>query len=123
MFATDQTDRLAAPYKLGVGESTDRLADVLNGPHLLALLVERFEFGTESAAEAATAINAALHDNWRATAHGEDYTTWIARMPASLLKCVVDMAARAEDNALSAEHDLRMARLILSELALVIRHR
>ncbi|MFD3455801.1 hypothetical protein ACFWVC_26935 [Streptomyces sp. NPDC058691] len=124
MFTISQTDRLAGPYALGVtGETSDRLADVVDGPHLPALLAERYEFGTESAATAATAINAALHDSWRATAYGEDYAGWIGRMPDSLLKCVVDTAARAEDDEFGAVHELRMARLILSELAVVIRHR
>ncbi|MGW3246614.1 hypothetical protein [Streptomyces sp. NPDC001070] len=124
MFATDVADRLAGPYTLTGGEATDRLADVLlGGPALPRLLAERYEFGTESAATAAHAAAAALHDTWQSAAYGEDYTTWIRRMPETLLKCLVDLAARAEDDEFGAAHELRMARQVLAELAIVIRHR
>ncbi|MEU4095526.1 hypothetical protein [Streptomyces sp. NPDC026673] len=125
MFApvTDVTDRLAGPYTLGASEFTDRLADALDAPHLVRLLMERFGFGTEPAAQAATAVTAALHETWQGMAYGEDYATWIRRMPETLLKCFVDLAVRAEDNELTAEHELRVARQMLAELAIVIRHR
>ncbi|MGW3657176.1 hypothetical protein ACWD6R_16445 [Streptomyces sp. NPDC005151] len=124
MPATAPLDRLAGPYEVCVTGDPNyrpvighRLADIIDGPHLQPLLAERFGLDDEAAEQAAFSTGATLHQTWRATAYGENYTAWVGRLPEVLLKCLVEMAARAETDKYATAHELRMARLMLTELA------
>ena len=121
MSTTANTDPLAAPYTLTTGQVTERLADVLEGPHLQALLAERFSLSVDVAGHAVITVDTALTDTWRVTSYGEDYRTWTARVPEVLLKCLVEMAARAERDEFSTGHEVRVGRQLLTELALQFR--
>lgn len=124
MLTTDPNDRLAGPYPLGhTGSVTHRLADILDGPHLQALLAERFGLDTWGAEQAKASIGATLQAAWRATSYGEQFQTWLGRMPETLLKLLVEMAARAANDEFASCHELRIARLLLTELDLEIRNR
>ncbi|WP_127356489.1 hypothetical protein [Actinacidiphila soli] len=124
MLITDPTDRLAGPYTLGnTGSVTSRLADVLDGPHLQALLVERFALDVWGAEQAAASIGTTIQATWRASSYGEVFQTWLGRMPETLLKLLVEMAARAANDEFASCHELRIARLMLTELDLEIRNR
>nr|WTB35228.1 hypothetical protein OG781_42365 [Streptomyces sp. NBC_00830] len=118
---TTATDRLAAPYTLTTGQVAERLADVLEGPHLQALLAERFDLDLDAAGQAAITVDQILATTHRSAAYGQDYRTWIACMPDVLLKCLVEMAARAERDEFSTGHALHIGRQLLTELALAIR--
>ncbi|WP_326737018.1 hypothetical protein [Streptomyces sp. NBC_01022] len=122
---TTPLDRLVGPYTIrDTGEPSsspvigDSLADIIDGPHLKTLLVDRFGLGADAAEQAAISTGATLHQAWRATAYGENYTAWVGRLPEVLLKCLVEMAARAETDPHATAHELRMARLMLTELAI-----
>ncbi|MFD5762004.1 hypothetical protein ACFWIZ_44390, partial [Streptomyces sp. NPDC127044] len=118
---TVSSDALAAPYTLTTGQVTERLADVLEGPHLQALLSERFRLYADAAAQAAITVDQVLTTTWQTAGYGQDYRTWIACMPEVLLKCLVEMAARAERDEFSTGHALHVGRQLLAELALAIR--
>ncbi|MFF3378093.1 hypothetical protein ACFYXF_34720 [Streptomyces sp. NPDC002680] len=121
MHSTASTDALAAPYALTTGQVTERLADVLEGPHLQALLAERFGLCADAAGQAAITVDQALTATWRSAGYSQDYRTWIAGMPEVLLKCLVEMAARAELEEFSTGHALHVGRQLFTELARAIR--
>ena len=114
-------DALAAPYTLATGQEVSRLADCLEGPHLQVLLAERFDLDLGSAGEAAIHVDQALTTTWRTSGYGQDYRTWVGCMPDALLKCFVELAARAERDEFSTGHVLRIGRQVLTELALQLR--
>ncbi|MFH8771980.1 hypothetical protein [Streptomyces sp. NPDC017958] len=114
-------DALAAPYTLATGEAVTRLADCLEGPHLQVLLAERFDLDLRAAGEAAINVDQALNTTWRTSGYGQDYRTWIDCMPDALLKCFVELAARAERDEFSTGHALRIGRQVFTELALQLR--
>lgn len=99
------------------------LAATIDGPPLLHLLVDRFDLDADAAERAAAALGTALHHTWRVSAYGEPYDTWIARMPEPLLTALVDMTARAELDEFGVGHELRIARLMFTELAVEIGNR
>jgi hypothetical protein len=115
------TDPLAAPYVLATGQLVGRLADVLEGPHLQTLLAERFDLTAEAAGQAAMSVGTVLTATHRMAGYGQDFRTWTACMPEVLLKCLVEMAARAERGDFSTGHALHVGRQMLTELALQIR--
>ncbi|MFE4424395.1 hypothetical protein [Streptomyces sp. NPDC056817] len=121
MNTTAFTDPLAAPYSLTTGQVAERLAGVLEGPHLQALLVERFGLSAEAAGQAAITVDRTLAATWRVASYGQKYGTWIACMPEVLLKCVVEMAARAEGDEFSTGHALHVGRQLITELSLQLR--
>ncbi|MGW0956740.1 hypothetical protein [Streptomyces sp. NPDC002545] len=121
MTTTALTDPLAAPYPLATGQLAYRLANVLEGPHLQALLAERFGLTAEAAGQAAINVDQTLTATWRTASYGQKYGTWIACMPEALLKCVVEMAARAEGDEFSTGHALHVGRQLLTELSLQLR--
>lgn len=110
-----------APYTLTTGQVTGRLADVLEGPHLQALLAERFGLCADAAGHAAITVDQVLTATWRSVGYSQDYRTWIACTPEVLLKCLVEMAAHAELEEFSTSHALHVGRQLLTELALAIR--
>ncbi|MEU2857617.1 hypothetical protein ABZ672_04190 [Streptomyces mirabilis] len=118
MHSAASTD---APYTLTTGQVTERLADVLEGPHLQALLAERFRLCADAAGQAAITVAQVLTATWHNAGYGQDYRTWIACTPEVLLKCLVEMAARAERDEFSTGHALHVGRQLLTELALAIR--
>ncbi|GHE79938.1 hypothetical protein GCM10014715_39110 [Streptomyces spiralis] len=122
MTSSTTTDALAAPYALTTGHTADRLADILTeGPHLQHLLAERFGLDTGAAGEAAITVDQALTATWRMSGYGQDYRTWISCMPDVLLKCFVELAARAERDEFSTGHAVHIGRQLLTELALQLR--
>ncbi|MFB7329917.1 hypothetical protein [Streptomyces sp. NPDC056190] len=121
MNTTAFTDPLAAPYSLATGQVCERLASVLEGPHLQALLAERFGLSAEAAGQAAITVDQTLTATWRTANYGQRYGTWIACLPEALLKCVVEMAARAEGDEFSTGHALHVGRQLLTELSLKLR--
>ncbi|MGW1801690.1 hypothetical protein ACWCQN_38680 [Streptomyces sp. NPDC001984] len=121
MHSTVSTDALAAPYTLTTGQVAERLADVLEGPHLQALLAERFGLCADAAGQAAITVDQVLTTTWRSAGYGQDYRTWISCMPDVLLKCLVEMAACAEVDEFTAGHALHVGRQLLTELALALR--
>ncbi|WP_406515573.1 hypothetical protein OH809_24900 [Streptomyces sp. NBC_00873] len=122
MFATDQTDRLAAPYTLTTGHTADRLAGIVaGGPHLQALLVERFGLTVAAAGEVVITVDQVLTATHRTASYGQDYRTWIACMPEVFLKCLVEMAARAEADEFAVGHAVHVGRQLIAELALALR--
>ncbi|MFF4504864.1 hypothetical protein [Streptomyces sp. NPDC001401] len=118
MNSAARTDPLAAPYMLTTGQVAERLADVLEGPHLQALLAERFGLTADAAGQAAISVGAVLSATHRTAGYGQDFRTWIACMPEVLLKCLVEMAARAERDDFSISHALHIGRQMLTELHL-----
>jgi len=121
MDSTAHTDPLAAPYALATGQVAERLADVLEGPHLQALLAERFGLTADAAGQAAISVGMVLSATHRYAGYGQDFRTWIACMPEVLLKCLVEMAARAEQDEFATGHALHIGRQMLTELALQLR--
>ncbi|MCX4858296.1 hypothetical protein [Streptomyces canus] len=121
MNSIARTDPLAAPYTLTTGQVAGRLADVLEGPHLQALLAERFGLTVDAAGQAAISVGTVLAATHRYAGYGQDYRTWMACMPEVLLKCLVEMAARAERDEFSTGHALHIGRQLLTELALQLR--
>ncbi|MFJ3248427.1 hypothetical protein [Streptomyces sp. NPDC086782] len=121
MNTTAPSDPLAAPYSLTTGQVAERLADVMEGPHLQALLVERFGLTAEAAGQAVVSVDKTLTTTWHTNGYGQKYGVWIACMPDVLLKCVVEMAARAEGDEFSTGHALHVGRQLLTELALQLR--
>ncbi|MFF0291056.1 hypothetical protein [Streptomyces sp. NPDC005262] len=122
MSVTATTDRLAAPYALTTGHTADRLADILaGGPHLQALLVERFGLTIGAAGEVAITVDQVLTATHRTASYGQDYRTWIACMPEVFLKCLVEMAARAEADEFTVGHAVHVGRQLITELALALR--
>ncbi|MFI5799097.1 hypothetical protein [Streptomyces sp. NPDC051677] len=121
MSSTAHADPLAAPYTLANGQVVGRLADVLEAPHLEALLAERFGLTADAAGQAVISIDAALTATHRTAGFGQLFRTWIACMPDVLLKCLVEMAARAEQDEFSTSHALHIGRQMLTELALSLR--
>ncbi|MET9412154.1 hypothetical protein ABZX90_41530 [Streptomyces sp. NPDC002935] len=121
MNSTGRTDPLAAPYTLMTGQVTERFADVLEGPHLQALLAERFRLTADAAGQAAITVGQVLTVTWHAAGYGQEFRTWIGCMPDVLLKCFVEMAARAERDEFAAGHAVHIGRQVFTELALRLR--
>ncbi len=121
MSSTARTDHLAAPYTLTTCQVVERLADVLEGPHLQALLAERFGLTVEAAGQAAITVDQVLTATWQTAGYGQDLHTWIDCMPEVLLKCLVEMAARAERDEFSTGYAMHIGRQLFTELALQLR--
>ncbi|MFE2578834.1 hypothetical protein [Streptomyces sp. NPDC059378] len=121
MNATASTDPLAAPYALATGQVAERLSVVMLDQHLQALLVERFGLPAEAADRVAATINEALAATWRLAGYNMPYPTWITCLPDVLLKCVVELVVRAEQDEFSIGHSMYLGRQILTELGLQIR--
>ncbi|MFB7575376.1 hypothetical protein [Streptomyces sp. NPDC056165] len=121
MITTAVTDPLAAPYALATGQVAYRLANVMEGPHLQALLAERFGLTVEAAGQAVVTVDKTLTATWHTASYGQAYGTWIACMPEAILKCVVEMAARAEGDEFSTGHALHVGRQLLTQLSLQLR--
>ncbi|MEU3342252.1 hypothetical protein [Streptomyces sp. NPDC006668] len=115
------SDALAAPYTLATGETVNRLADCIEGPHLQGLLAQRFGLDHNAAGEAAINVDQALVATWRASGGRQAYRIWIDCMPDVLLKCFVELAARAAGDEFSIGHALHIGRQVFTELALQLR--
>ncbi|MFF3493767.1 hypothetical protein ACFYWS_20710 [Streptomyces sp. NPDC002795] len=88
---------------------------------LAAVISEHFDLDAESASSAAATVASALHQAWRQTGYGDPYASWMAKLPEPMLACLLAMAARAELDEYSVLHELRIARIAFTEMALGLR--
>lgn len=121
MSSITPADHLLTPYTLTTGQVVDRLADVLEGPHLQTLLAERFGLTVPAAGQAAITVDQVLTATWQTAGYGQDLHTWITCMPEVILKCLVEMAARAERDEFSTGYAMHIGRQLFTELALKFR--
>ncbi len=118
--------RLAFPIELGTGPNgpiTARTVTELvnSGPFLAEAIQAAYGTTADAAHAAASSIEHTLYAARSSSSHGADYATWLADVPAPILTCLIDLAVMAPDDYFATQHQLRLARLVLGELATTLR--
>ncbi|MER5640324.1 hypothetical protein ABT095_25680 [Kitasatospora sp. NPDC002227] len=112
-------ERVKPAEELEAGRhAADHLHD---GPHFASVIEGAYGLDPDAAQRTADIVEQSLYAAWSRNSQGQHLEEWTAQVPQSALRLAVDLAALGAGDYFEAQHQLRLTRVVLGDLAARLR--